>query len=297
MGLPHGKYDVPLVLSDRSFTASGAFNYPPPGVPIHSGQGWFGNKLLVNGAVSPRMTVKQRLYRFRILNASNARCYALQLSNGARIHHIGSDGGFFRKPYARRYVALAPAQRADILIDFRNAKAGRSIVLKNVTQSGSPVLPNVMRFDVSRGGGADDARIPRRLRSKMVMPPVAGVRTFELDFNPNAPSQWQINGRGFDPNRIDASPQLGTSEIWKFVNRSNMVHPMHIHLIHFKVMTVDGRRPHPAEAVLRDTVIVGPKQTVRVRPHFRGHTGLYVFHCHALEHGDTDMMGQMEVVA
>jgi FtsP/CotA-like multicopper oxidase with cupredoxin domain len=110
--------------------------------------------------------------------------------------------------------------------------------------------------------------------------------------------QWQIAGRGFDPNRIDVSPRLGTSELWQWHNPSNRVHPMHLHLAHFRVISIDGAAPGPAEARgLKDTVRVGPYQKVVVRPWFDYFSGLYVFHCHASEHGDMSMMGQMEVVA
>jgi len=74
------------------------------------------------------------------------------------------------------------------------------------------------------------------------------------------------------------------------------VHPMHLHCYHFKIVSIDGRKPAPGDAGFKDTVRVGPNQTAIVRPWFDYYAGRYVFHCHASEHGDMAMMGQMEVV-
>ena len=111
-------------------------------------------------------------------------------------------------------------------------------------------------------------------------------------------NQWQISGGGFDYNRIDCRPRQGSSELWTFTNYSNRVHPMHLHLAHFRVLTIDGATPDAATATgMKDTVRVGPYEKVVIQPWFDYYSGLYVFHCHASEHGDMSMMGQMEVVA
>jgi FtsP/CotA-like multicopper oxidase with cupredoxin domain len=97
--------------------------------------------------------------------------------------------------------------------------------------------------------------------------------------------------------RIDAKPRQGTTELWTWVNQSERTHPMHMHGYHFRVVSVDGQPPHPGDAGWKDTVAVYPQQTVVVRPYFDYFPGVYVFHCHAAEHGDMSMMGQMEVIA
>ena len=85
--------------------------------------------------------------------------------------------------------------------------------------------------------------------------------------------------------------------MWTWVNNSERTHPMHLHGYHFRVVSIDGKPPHPGDAGWKDTVPVYAHQTVVVRPYFDYFTGVYVFHCHAAEHGDMSMMGQMEVVA
>ncbi len=111
-------------------------------------------------------------------------------------------------------------------------------------------------------------------------------------------NQWQISGGGFDYNRIDCRPRQGSSELWTFTNYSNRVHPMHLHLAHFRVISINGATPDAATATgMKDTVRVPPNGNAVIQPWFDYYNGLYVFHCHASEHGDMSMMGQMEVVA
>ena len=102
------------------------------------------------------------------------------------------------------------------------------------------------------------------------------------------------NGKVFDPSRIDARPKLGSTEIWELA--TDLHHPVHLHLVHFKVLSRSGRRPLPKDAGWKDTVDVLPGQVVRVISRFDGYRGKYVFHCHNLEHEDMMMMANFEVV-
>ena len=105
---------------------------------------------------------------------------------------------------------------------------------------------------------------------------------------------WAINGEVFDPSRISARPKLGATEIWEYA--TDLHHPVHLHLVHFKVLSRDGRRPLPKDAGWKDTVDVPPGQVVRVISRFDGYRGKYVFHCHNLEHEDMMMMANFGVV-
>lgn len=108
---------------------------------------------------------------------------------------------------------------------------------------------------------------------------------------------WVINGLPYDPNRIDARPILGSTEIWELVNRSGMFHPVHIHDIMWQIVDVNGRPPAPGEAGWKDTFYVPPRGRVRVIGRFENYRGgPYVFHCHILEHEDHAMMAQFEVI-
>ena len=289
--LPQGDYDVPLMIQDRSFNADGSFRYR-----FDLDRGFRGDTILVNGAVAPRMKVERRIYRLRFLNASNARAYKLELGNGRKMIQIGSDGGMLPKPVARTSIPLEPAERVDVLVDFRQFGRGSKVILHNTV--GEPSTSAVMRFDIVKGG-VEEARIPKRLAEEEEIPEVNMERAWPLTFQGLAGggSVWQIAGGGFSEMRIDARPRQGTTELWTWVNQSSRTHPMHLHGYHFRVISVDGQPPHPGDAGWKDTVAVYPNQTVVVQPYFDYFTGVYVFHCHAAEHGDMSMMGQMEVVA
>jgi spore coat protein A len=280
------------MIQDRSFNADGSFRYR-----FDLDRGFRGDTILVNGAVAPRMTVERRIYRLRFINASNARAYKLELGNGRKMLQIASDGGLLPgKPVARTQIPLEPAERVDVLVDFRQFGVGSKVVLRNTV--GEPSTTAVMRFDVVKGG-AEEARIPKRLAEEEELPEVNMERSWPLTFEGLAGggSVWRIAGGGFSENRIDARPRQGTTELWTWVNTSERTHPMHMHGYHFRVVSIDGQPPHPGDAGWKDTVAVYAHQTVVVRPYFDYFTGVYVFHCHAAEHGDMSMMGQMEVVA
>ncbi|HWK29674.1 MAG TPA: multicopper oxidase domain-containing protein [Solirubrobacter sp.] len=288
--LPQGEYDVPLVIADHAFNKDGSFRYAE-----NVDLGFRGDTILVNGAVVPRMRVQRRIYRLRFLNASNARSYDLKLGNGRQMLQIASDGGLLEFPVARSSFPLHPAERIEVLIDFRSFKPGSKIVLQNT--AGEATTRSVMRFDVVSGGGAEEARLPRgRMRTLEKLPPPNATHRWDLSLLTSSGVQWQISNRGFDPNRIDVSPRLGSTELWQWHNSSNRVHPMHLHGMLFRVRSRSSGVVHPGERAWKDTVGVLPGETVTVQPWFIPYAGRYVFHCHSLEHGDKAMMLQLEVV-
>jgi FtsP/CotA-like multicopper oxidase with cupredoxin domain len=287
--LPRGDYDVPLMIQDRAFNADGTFRYR-----VDIDKGFRGDTILVNGAIAPRMKVQRRLYRLRFLNASNARPYSLVLGNNREMIQIAGDGGLLPRPVKRTVIEMEPAERVEVVVDFRQFGAGSEVVLHNAV--GEASTSAVMRFDVVRGG-AEEARVPKVLRDPISLPPVNAQREWPLTFQGLGQAQWQIGGAGLDLDRIDCRPRLGSSELWTFTNYSQRTHPMHLHCYHFQIVSIDGKPPQLGDAGLKDTVRVGPNQKVVVRPWFDYYAGRYVFHCHASEHGDMSMMGQMETVA
>ena len=286
LDLPSGDYDVPLVIADHAFNKDGSFRYVE-----NVDLGFRGDTILVNGAVSPRMRVDRRKYRLRFLNASNARSYSLRLGRGRHMTQIAADGGLLTRPVARRRVPLHPAERVDLVIDFRDYRPGTELVLHNEDGQGGTVA--VMRFDVGRGGGREDFRVPRRLRPREPLPAPAASRRWDLAFGTGA---WQISGKDFDHDRIDARPRHRTTERWTFVNHSNRVHPMHLHGFLFRVLERSSGPVNPGERLgWKDTIGVLPNETVTVLAWFAPYSGRYVFHCHSLEHADRAMMLQLEV--
>jgi spore coat protein A, manganese oxidase len=286
--LPRGDYDVPIVIADHAFNRDGSFRYAE-----NIDLGFRGDTILVNGAVSPRMRVERRKYRLRLLNASNSRSFSLRLGRGRKMTQIAGDGGLLARPVNRRRVPFHPAERIDFVIDFRDYAPGTELVLHDEDGRGGAVA--ILRFDVERGGGSEDFRVPRQLRAPEALPAPNADRRWELGFGIGA---WQINGKDFDPARMDARPRHGSTERWTFVNRSNRVHPMHIHGFLFRVLERSSAPVHPGERLCwKDTIGVLPNETVTVLAWFAPYAGRYVFHCHALEHADRAMMLQLEVSA
>jgi FtsP/CotA-like multicopper oxidase with cupredoxin domain len=151
-----------------------------------------------------------------------------------------------------------------------------------------------MRFDVVGGKVSEEFQVPKRLREPDPLPSPNARRRWELALGTAA---WQINGLGYDPNRIDVRPRLGSTEIWTFVNNSNRVHPMHLHGYFFRMLDRSSGPVALADKLgLKDTVGVLPNETVSVQAWFAPYAGKYVFHCHSLEHADKAMMLQMEIV-
>ena len=129
LNLPKGEYEIPLVLMDRMIGADGQIYYPvsqfpeAPWVPEYNG-----NATLVNGRLLPYLDVQARKYRFRILNASNSRFYFLSLGNDQALLQIGTDQGLLTAPVAVPRLAIAPGERADVVVDFAELR-GRRISL------------------------------------------------------------------------------------------------------------------------------------------------------------------------
>lgn len=310
LDLPSGAYEVPLVLQDRQIGSDGALVYPATWQ-----EDFYGDKIVVNGKVWPFLNVDRGWYRFRILGGSNARTYTLSLSNGAGMKVIGTDGGLLPAPVSLTQLTIAPGERYDVAIDFGAYAAGTEILLQNSAPApypGTPgvgVVARVMKFIVDANGG-HAAPPPSSLRPIEHLDPAAAVveRTLEL-YKVNDPctgSMWTINGLMWDD--VTDLPVLGTTEIWRFVNRSGMAHPMHLHLSMFQVIdrqpftlvggnVVPGGPAVPAapqEAGWKDTVLVNPNEIVRVVVPFKDYAGRYPYHCHVLEHEDHEMMRQFE---
>jgi len=312
LGLPAGEFDVPLIIQDRNFNADGSLQYPSAWTDHY-----VADNILVNGTVWPKFDVKQGKYRFRVLNGCNSRTLRLALSNAATFQLIGTDGGLIESPISVNELLLAPAERADVIVDFASYAPGTEIILENSAPApfpGSPgvgVVPNVMKFIVTAQGGFTDP-VPAALRPYEELDEANAVqsRDFELSkvSEPCAGAEWLINGLGWDD--ITEQPVLGTTEVWRFINRSGMMHPMHIHLDFFQILDrqafqiiddevvpVGPLLPiEPTESGWKDTVQVGPQEMVRLLVRFEDYTGLFPYHCHILEHEDHEMMRQFETV-
>jgi spore coat protein A len=130
IGIPGGAYEIPLVIQDRQFNPDGTFLYPTSDIEGVTWIGeYFGDVMLVNGKVWPFLNVEPRMYRFRILNGCNARILNLDIG-GPNFWQIGAEGGMWDIPVPVKHLVLAPAERADVLVDFSKFRGAR-LVMKN----------------------------------------------------------------------------------------------------------------------------------------------------------------------
>ncbi|QWG24665.1 multicopper oxidase domain-containing protein [Bradyrhizobium sediminis] len=306
LGLPGGDHEVLLMIQDRSFAADGSLTYPiaesagsadrpGPWVPE-----FFGDTILVNGKVWPHLEVEPRKYRLRILNGSNARFYQLRLADGRSFLQIGTDQGLLPSPVEVRRLLLAPAERADVIVDFRGARG--SIRLLNDAPTPYPngeapdrrTTANVMEFRVGRRlARPDTARIPDKLRAVAPLPErEAKVRYMAFSEYKNVkgePTVVLLNGRKWDA-PVTIQCKAGDTEVWHLINPTEDTHPIHLHLVRFQVLDrqkfdsddylkawnaeIPGEGPDPisAEPYLRGSRIPPPpqergwKDTVRVDP-------------------------------
>jgi spore coat protein A len=210
-------------------------------------------------------------------------------------------------------VTLAPAERADLIVDFEHQR-GQKIVLKNDAY-------DVLEFRVAPTAVPVANGMPASLGTMANIPEREAVRTRLLtltgpedadDATARRQPMLLNNSRWRDP--VTESPTLGSVEIWSFINLTDDAHPIHLHLVRFQILdrrafdmftylnekiiryTDDPVPPEPNEAGWKDTVRADPGMVTRIIIRFEGYAGRYVWHCHMLEHEDNEMMRPYEVI-
>ena len=345
-------YEIPLAIQDRSFNSDGSLFYPDtraffdefggpyiPGsdVPPIWNPEFFANTIVVNGRTWPFLEVEPRRYRFRCLNGCNSRFLILKIvadpladrpaSPALPFWQIGADGGFLPEPMQLDQLLMAPAERADVIVDFTGLPVGTVLYLINEGPDepfggGTPeadfpaadpgTTGQVMQFVVVPRTGVDTSRNPARLTLPAFKPlkkqadmtrqvslneeastvsgfdgPIAALLgTLDGAGNP-VPKAWE------DP--ITENPALNSIEIWEMYNFTEDAHPIHIHEVQFQLVNrepFDGgavRPPESWERGFKDTIIAYPGEITRIKALF-DLPGLYVWHCHIVEHEDNEMM-------
>ena len=323
--LPEGERDVPLMISDRSFTKKNQLSplhepgmemdmrgmddgdgmdmgmtYTGPHAPPNDAN--VGTRMLVNGRLAPHLRTTATHYRLRLLNSSAFSSYNLTLSDGRPFVQLGTGDGLLPQPVVRQSILLGPAQRADVVVDF-HGEQGRNVVLQTVprpetdTGTGSRV-GQLMQFRV-RGTAPDRTQVPETLPTpKLVDAPedVSMTWDFSLEGDAESGTFWAINGQAYDADRVDHTVKLGSVETWRLTNSSEVTHYVHIHEEQWRTVSRDGKPPPPWEQGLEDTWKLDPGEEVVVAARFTDYTGPFMIHCHMLDHEDHGMMATFEVV-
>jgi spore coat protein A len=390
--LPSYPYEIPLMFQDRIFDQNGQLFYPSedpenPDLPspTHLPE-FFGDVILVNGQAWPVQAVEQRKYRFRILNASDSRFYAIkfqrQSNSSSRpsspvgptlpILVVGTELGLLNKPAEARWqtpplpdgssggisqddtLLIGPGERYDVVVDFSSVPTGTRLLLWNGAATpftGQPpdgvdyvgptpgLTDRLMAFDVvPRNRNIPDATValgtPLRTFQTAPLPPVStvGVRRRQILMYEGTDSFGRLQtmlgtldqGTLVYSDPITEQPRAGTSEIWELHNTTADAHPIHMHLVDFRIVnrqdfaiaTLDKTNsdgstgatvasppqflgapvaPPAYEAGKKDTVVAYPGQVTRVLASF-SRPGEFIYHCHILSHEDHEMMRRYEVL-
>ncbi len=313
LALPSGSYDIPLLICDRTLRTDGQLDYP---VSMKPGEVWvpevFGDAILANGKLLPYLDVEPTLYRFRLMNGSNGRFFRFSLANKAGFHQVASDQGLLSAPVPLKRVVLAPAERADILIDFSSMAGQRTELISDSF--------TVMQFRVasSKASAAPAPPIPAALHDTTRLIESSAIKTRRLTLDERMDDIQRSMGMLLNNTPwhapITEKPVLHTTEIWELVNLTDDSHPIHLHLVRFQILdrrpfdtfefqakgnlrfTGPARPPAPEESGWKDTVRTDPATVTRIIIPFDGYPGRYVWHCHILEHEDNEMMRPYEVL-
>ncbi len=258
------KYEIPLAIQDRIFQADdnppywnrGDFYFYPEGNSPPDHPYWvpeyFGNTIMVNGLIWPRMDVDQTTYRLRFVDGSNARFYTLHFMDGSnnpvQFHQVGTDGGYLQHPVALTELTIAPGERADVLIDFTgvNGPVTMTNTAKFPFPDGDDPVPGVdgtiMRFDIG-DNVVPSPTLPATLNTNipdlsLETPSVTRILTLVEVMNETAdtPVMVTLNGQKWS-GVLTETPAPGAIEDWVIVDATGDTHPIHTHLTQFQLQS------------------------------------------------------------
>jgi blue copper oxidase len=315
----YGADDFPLVIQTKDFDSS---------FEIIT-QSNHDDILMVNATIEPFLEVPSQVVRCRIVNGASQRAFNLGLNNDQDFYQIATDGGLLPKPFKTKRLLIAPGERVEILIDFKDM-TGQTVHLLSyaselpsgiygATNAGMVAMmtldgynPNplngknfkILSFNIIHQTQNPIVNIPNSLvENESINENLANI-TRTLTFSPMAMGMNQLNGdfvinnASFDMDVINYEIPLNNIEIWELRNQSAISHPFHIHDIQFNILSRNGQTPPPNEQGLKDVVLVRPGETVRFITKFETFSNPhvpYMFHCHLLPHEDGGMMGQFIV--
>ncbi|KAJ1418447.1 Multicopper oxidase, type 2 [Sesbania bispinosa] len=340
LGLPHGgEFDRPLIVIDRNFYINGSIYMNStgnnPSIHPHWQPEYFGDVIIVNGKAWPRLTVKRCKYRFRIVNACNARFLSLFFTNSLRFTHVASDSAYLDKPIIANKTVMGPSEITDIIVDFSESTTDSAILANDAPYpypSGNPVnkkLNKIMKFIILPHQELTDLSNVSSTRY---------ISMYEYMSNTSQPTHLYLNGKPFEA-LVTETPKEGSTELWYVINLTGDNHPLHIHLALFKVLDQtelvnlgefkscmmrigDAVKCHMEKYARGKKVEVsahekGWKNVFKIMPGYvtkiavrfltytlkhpmalmqrRSGAG-YLYHCHMLDHEDNEMMRPLKVI-
>lgn len=283
--------DRVLILDDVKLEATGRLSTTTDALDVMLGRQ--GNVLLVNGLNHPRLSTRPGAReRWRFIDSANGRYFRLHMP-GRSFQVIAWDGGLLEAPYQTDELLIAPGERYEVLVEpgaeleTLHYDRGHEVpdpgpkALFSVDVAGDPVAP----LPAYAGGGGTAARA-------LVSPSTPVRRAVLREQDDEAGLRFLINDQAW-PFNTPVMVETGTTEIWEVENNSDMDHPFHIHGLFFEILDVGGRPPIAIGA--KDTLNIPQHQTARLAVRY-GALGMWMFHCHILEHAERGMMGVLMVM-
>jgi spore coat protein A len=239
---------------------------------------------------------------------------------------IGSEGGFLPAPVQIDQLLMGLAERADVIVDFTGLRVGTELYLINegpdepfgggvagidFAAADPSTTGQVMKFVVVPLTSVDTSVPADLLTLPKFFPLGAATNTRQVSLNeedsavladvgPRAALLGTLAADGTPVHKewgdpITENPALNATEIWEIHNFTEDAHPIHIHEVQFQVVNRQQfgssitQPPEVWETGFKDTVIAYPDQITRVKANF-DRAGLFVWHCHIVEHEDNEMM-------
>ncbi len=317
----YGVDDLPVIIQDRTFDATGHLVYS---LKDADEDGWLGETVIINGAVSPVAKVPAGKVRLRLLNGANARFYIITFADKRSFCKIASDGGLLSAPLEMTVMEMAPGERCEIVVDLADgAPAGLLTLFEDeVDDEEGGVLSNLLDRFLSEGRPAPkpsltlvpDKALPAHtvpLPDKMteiVRPKpseIVRTRDFMLEMDGDhggghaghAAMSMTINGAVMDMSMINEEVKRGEWERWR-IRADQGAHPFHVHGCSFLIESMEGAPAPVDQQGWKDMVVLDDDawSEIVVRfDHLASKAYPYMYHCHILEHEDHGMMGQFTV--
>jgi bilirubin oxidase len=315
----YGVDDIPVILTDRSFSANQMTVVP------------YGDSMITNGVLRAQYTLPAQVVRFRILNAAIERSYNVGFSDGSTFYVITSDGGLLNAPVPLTRFLISPGERVEILVNL-TGKSG-SIDMKAYNSSLSNVVAGgenftggpfanalgrkdftMLHINIGAQTSSPITAIPTSLTTNTYLNAASATTTRQLTMIDSSgagftgPNAFVINHHLFSYNLIDYKVPVNNTEIWEITSTSGFSHPFHIHDVEFNVLTIDGATPPAEQQGWKDVILVpghqGPpgssgSHVVRFIAKFSDYADSihpFMYHCHIALHEDEGMMGQFVVV-
>ena len=262
--------------------------------------------LAINGQRRPVIDMRPgEVQRWRLVGSQYQDNMLLELDRH-QLHVIAYDGIQLGALQSMKQLLMAPGQRADVLVQAGGPGTYELAAMPFDQGHASPTGP-LARVVVA------GEPLPMKLPAALPKPPLETIRDSEITGRrtlvlgatspqADAAGHWQeftftVDGKTFDPARIDQRVRLGAVEEWTIVNtHEHDDHMFHIHINPFQVMEIGGQPQ--ADRTWRDTVVVprpaaGGRTVIRSR--FLDYTGLFMMHCHMMNHEELGMMQTVEV--